>query len=74
MIANGTTNFFIEWLSTWAVMDRFVAVIISFVIGAALCVVLLAAPAVMSLMLAEIILLVQYVALGVYYTVRLLNQ
>ena len=36
--------------------------------------VLLAAPAVMSLMLAEIILLVQYVALGVYYTVRLLNQ
>ncbi len=33
MIANGTTNIFIEWLSTWAVMDRFVAVIISFVIN-----------------------------------------
>ena len=33
MIANGTTNVFIEWLSTWAVMDRFVAVIISFVIN-----------------------------------------
>ena len=33
MIANGTTNVFIEWLATWAVMDRFVAVIISFVIN-----------------------------------------
>lgn len=33
MIANGTTNGFIEWLSTWAVMDRFVAVILSFVIN-----------------------------------------
>ena len=33
MIANGTSNVFIEWLATWAVMDRFVAVIISFVIN-----------------------------------------
>lgn len=33
MIAGGTTNAFIEWLATWAVMDRFVAVIISFVIN-----------------------------------------
>lgn len=33
MIANGTSNAFIEWLATWAVMDRFVAVIISFVIN-----------------------------------------
>ena len=33
MIANGTTNVFIDWLSTWAVMDRFVAVILSFVIN-----------------------------------------
>ena len=57
-----------------AFKGSYIPVIISFVIGAALCVVLLAAPAVMSLMLAEIILLVQYVVLGVYYTVRLLNQ
>ena len=33
MIASGTTNGFIEWLSTWAVMDRFVAVIIAFSIN-----------------------------------------
>ena len=33
MIASGTTNSFIEWLSTWAVMDRFVAVIIAFSIN-----------------------------------------
>ena len=33
MIASGTTNGFIEWLSTWGVMDRFVAVIIAFSIN-----------------------------------------
>ncbi len=26
----GSTNFFIEWMATWHVMDRFVAVIVSF--------------------------------------------
>ena len=33
MIASGTTNGFIEWLSTWGVMDRFIAVIIAFSIN-----------------------------------------
>lgn len=33
MIASGSTNGFIEWLSTWGVMDRFVAVIIAFSIN-----------------------------------------
>lgn len=52
----------------------YVPVIISFVIGAALCAVLAFMPGLISMIVAEIILLVQYVALGVYYTVRLLNQ
>ena len=52
----------------------YIPVIASFVIGAVLCGVLAFAPGLISMIVAEIILLAQYVALGVYYTVRLLNQ
>lgn len=51
-----------------------VPAIISLVIGAVLAVLCFALPQAVTILAAEIVLLVQYVALGVYYTVRLLNQ
>lgn len=51
-----------------------VPAIISIVFGVALAGILLFAPALMTLLVAEIVLLIQYLALGIYYTVRLINQ
>lgn len=48
--------------------------VISLVFGIVLSVVMLIAPEALTILVAEIILLAQYVGLGVYYTVRLLNQ
>ncbi len=52
----------------------FVPAVISLVIGAALAALMFFAGATVTILIAEIVLLVQYVGLGVYYTVRLLNQ
>ncbi len=49
-------------------------VFVSLVIAAALALVLQFAPQYMTLLVAEIILLIQYVVLGVFYTVKLINQ
>lgn len=51
-----------------------VPAIASLVIGAVLAGLCFAVPQTVTILAAEIVLLVQYVALGVYYTVRLLNQ
>lgn len=51
-----------------------VPVFISIVIGIALAGTLYFFPQYLTLLVAEIILLIQYVALGVFYTVRLINQ
>lgn len=49
-------------------------IFISIVIGIVLGIILQVAPALITLLVAELILLVQYVALGVFYTVKLINQ
>ena len=51
-----------------------IPVFVSLVLGIALALVLQFAPIYLTLLVAEIILLVQYVALGVFYTVKLINQ
>lgn len=51
-----------------------VPVFISLVTGIVLALILMLAPQLITLLVAEIILLIQYVALGVYYTVKLINQ
>lgn len=51
-----------------------IPVFVSLVIGAVLALVLQFAPQYLTLLVAEIVLLVQYVALGVFYTVRIINQ
>lgn len=48
--------------------------LISIILGIALAIVLWFLPQYLTLLMAEIILLVQYVALGVFYTIRLINQ
>lgn len=48
--------------------------LVSIILGIALAIVLQFFPQYMTLLMAEIILLIQYVALGVIYTVRLINQ
>lgn len=52
----------------------FIPIIISVVVGAALAALLYFLPATVTILVAEIALLIQFVGLGVYYTVRLLNQ
>ncbi len=49
-------------------------VFVSIVIGAVLAATLYFFPAYLTLLVAEIILLIQYVVLGVFYTVKLINQ
>lgn len=51
-----------------------IPVFVSLVIGAVLAIVLQFAPQYLTLLVAEIILLIQYAALGVFYTVKLINQ
>jgi len=47
---------------------------ISLIIALALALILQFAPGMMQLLVAEIIILIQYVALGIFYTVKLINQ
>ncbi len=51
-----------------------IPLVISLIIGAVLAALCFALPQTITILAAEIVLLVQYVGLGVYYTVRLLNQ